>query len=377
MQVELAAVHLFVGDVQNALQIAEALPAGTRNTIGLPLLADIYLRQNRRDAVAALVPLMQKAARANPSLALQCAEMLRAAGFYRDGIGLLLSLGPAERNNVRVLLALTRLEIIAEDFVRARGHLAQATRLSPRSAEVLSLRAFVENSSGDADQALKLITEARRVAPASVAVLADFVALTLRIGKSALAFDAAKELFALEPDNLEFRYLLGVASLQSKNFGSALEALEPYVQANPNDFRGCLAFGIVLKAQSGQTDRARDQLTRCIELDPSNSEARYQLGLLYKSQGENNQAIRLLEEAVNRAPDHGFVRRDLGSLYMESGDDVRARTSLERAAVLVPKDADTHFQLVRLYNRIGENALAKQHQEIFQKLRGAWGKSTQ
>ena len=82
-------------------------------------------------------------------------------------------------------------------------------------------------------------------------------------------------------------------------------------------------------------------------------------------------------QTVERAPDNALALRDLGAVYLESGDDAKARTALEKAAALAPKDGDTHFQLVRLYNRIGETALAKKHQEIFQSIRGAWGKAAQ
>ena len=102
-----------------------------------------------------------------------------------------------------------------------------------------------------------------------------------------------------------------------------------------------------------------------------------ELGLSYKSQGENAQAIEMFEQAVMRAPNHPLASRELGALYLESGDDAKARTMLERAAQIAPRDADTHFQLARLYNRIGETALAKQHQEIFQKLRDERGKPAQ
>ena len=267
--------------------------------------------------------------------------------------------------------------MISEDPVRASEYLKQAARLDPRSAEVTSMQAYIESSKGNQEEALKMITRARDLAPRSPRVLADFVALTLRIGKPVLAYDAATFLTALAPDDWEYQYLLGVAALQSGNIETAQKTLERYVQLHVNDFRGCLALGMVFASQQGQTERAQAQLTRCNEIDPSNTEARYRLALSFKSQGENTRAIELLEEVVEREPNHAVGLRDLGALYLESGDDAKARAYLERAVALLPKDGDMHFQLARLYNRIGETALARQHQEIFQKLRGPWGKSAQ
>lgn len=375
-QMELSATYLLAGESQAALRIAEELPAGIRNSTGLPLLGEIYLRLNRRDAVKELVPLMKKVSAKSPPLAVSSAEVLRSAGLHREGIELLLALPPPARNNVRVLLLLSRLEIMSNDLVRARQHLAQAARLDANSADVLSMQAFVENSAGNPERALTLIIKARERAPRSPTVLADFIALTLRIGKPELAYEAAQTLITLQPEDPESQYLLGVAALQSRNFGPAREMLERYVLSHPSDFRGCLALGTIFRVQREKA-RARSELTRCNELDPANVEARMQLGLLYKSEGENKQAIDMLEETVARAPNHSLALRELGALYLESGNDAKARVMLERAAQLAPGDADTHFQLIRLYNRTGETALARQHQDIFQKLKGQQGRSAQ
>ena len=377
LRLELAAAYLLVGDPNTALGIAEALPQNVKNSVAVPLFGEIYLRLGRRDAIAELIPLMKKAALRNIPLAVKCAEILRGAGMIKEAIGILSRLPPSTRNNVQILLALGRLEMIAENPLKAAEYLKHAARLDPNSAEVLSLQAYIASTAGDQDEALKLITKARAAAPGSSRVLADFVALTLRIGKPVLAYDAAKSLTALVPDDWESKYLLGVAALQSGNLDPAQEALERYAQVHPDDFKGCLALGMVFAAQRGQTSRAQATLARCNEIDPSNTEARYRLALSFKSQGENKRAIGLLEEVIERAPDHAVALRDLGALHLESGDDAQARARLERAVVLLPKDGDTHFQLARLYNRIGETALAKQHQEMFQKLRGPWGKSAQ
>ncbi|MEQ1762110.1 MAG: tetratricopeptide repeat protein [Pyrinomonadaceae bacterium] len=376
LRLELAAAYLLIGDAERSLKNAEALPAGIRSMSALPLFGEIYLRLNRLEAIKSLVPSMRTAAAQNSSLAVQCADVLRGAGMFKDAIGLL-SAVPVTRRDGKVLINLSRLEVITGDLVRAKQHLQAASKLDPLSPELLSLQAYFESASGNNAAALKTITKAREVAPNSPAILADFVALTLRLGKPVLAFEAARTLTGIVPGDIEYQYLLGVASLQSGNLDPAEATLGSYVQVRPNDFRGCLALGMVFAAQNGRSAKAQEQLAKCNEMDPTNSEARYQLALSFKSQGENAKAISLLEQVIERAPDKAFAFRDLGALYLESGDDQKARNSLEKAATLAPKDGDTHFQLARLYNRIGEMALARKHQEIFQSIRGVWGKGAQ
>ena len=377
VRLELAAAMFLVGETRTALRIADTLPVDIRNTNGLPLFASIYLELGRRDELGRLIPLMTKAVMKNPVLAVPCAEVLQNAGLYKEGIALLRSLSPTAQNNAKVLVLLGRLEALVKDFASARAHLKKAAILEPRSADVLSAQAFLESSTGNITEALKLITKAREIAPSSSAVLVELVVLAMRSNQPQLAIDAAKALMAMEPQNPEFEYLFGAASLQGGDVRSAQEALERFVQKRPRDSRGCLALGLTLSAQRDQIENARKQLNHCIEFDPANFEARYQLGLSYKSEGENKQAVPLLEGVIEQVPNYASALRDLGALYLETGEDSKARVLLERAVTLGPQDADTHFQLIRLYNRIGENALAKQHLEIFRKLKGPWGKTAQ
>jgi Flp pilus assembly protein TadD len=62
------------------------------------------------------------------------------------------------------------------------------------------------------------------------------------------------------------------------------------------------------------------QFGRCLEIDASNFEAKYQLGLLSKAQGDTAAAIRLLEEVTASVPNDPLVLRDLGTLYLQVGD---------------------------------------------------------
>ena len=375
LQLELAAAMFLIGEAQSALRIAEGLPINVRNTNGLPLLAAIYLESGRRDELVGLIPFMKKASLTNPALAMQCADVLRNAGMYKQGIVLLRSLSAAAQTNAKVLVLLGRLEVLVQDFGRASEHLKRAAKLEPNSAEVLSAQAFLQSETGNTSEALKLLTKAREAAPSSTTVLADLVIAAIRAGKSQTAVDAAKTLIAMEPESPEFEYLFGAASLQSGDVDSAQKILEQYVQKRPRDSRGCLALGMTYAARRDKIESARKQLIHCVDMDPSNFEAQYQLGLSYQSQGENKEAIQMLEGVVKKAPNYSSALRDLGALYLESNEDSKARELLERAVSLSPQDADTHFQLIRLYNRIGETALAKEQIEIFQKLRGPWGKS--
>jgi tetratricopeptide (TPR) repeat protein len=365
---ELSAAFFSVGELQKASTIAERLPVKVKNTDALPLLAAIYLETNDRSKLNALIPLMKKAT-VNMELASQCAEILQNAGLYKDAADVLRAKLVSATANAAVLTQLGRLEVYTRDFAQAQQHLDRANKLQPNSAEILSTRALLETAQGNLPAAYNLLNEARKIAPNSLIVLADFVVLAIRSNQSQAAVEAARNLVELNAENAEYKYWLGAALLQNGSVNSAEGILADYVKLRPNDSRGCLALGLTFAAQRDKIEDARQQLNRCLEIDPKNYEAKYQLGLSYKAQGESPTAIRYFEETVQLAPNYAPVLRDLGALYLQAGAEAKAQTVLEKSVALNPNDADTHFQLSRYYNLAGKSELARQHLEMFQKIR--------
>jgi Flp pilus assembly protein TadD len=268
-----------------------------------------------------------------------------------------------------VLLSVARFELAARNFAEARRHINRALTLEPRSSEILFVLATLENAEGNSTAAVAALQKARALTPESPTILAQLVLTAIRAHQSGLAAEAARDLLTRKPDDSEALYLFGAASLQNGSLVSARDALERFVKQQPNDPRGCLALGITIAAQKESLQAARSQFERCLQIDATNIEAKYQLGLLSKSEGETANAIKLFEEVIARAPDHANALRDLGSLFLQSNEAAKARAVLERAVALNAQDAETHFLLSRVYSRVGENALASRHLELFQKLK--------
>ncbi|MGI9035809.1 MAG: tetratricopeptide repeat protein [Pyrinomonadaceae bacterium] len=367
-RLELAASLISIGETEKAAKIIETLPPNLKNGDALPLLAVINLEAGNRQKLLNLIPLMKKSA-ANSSLAIQNAEILQSGGFFTEAAELLRAALASAPKNPNLLARLGRLEVYERNFTQARQHLNRAAAVSPDSAEILSAQALLESSEGKLTTAFDLLSKAREIAPDSAAVLADFVVVAMRSGKARAAVEAAKLLAGERPGDAEPQYLLGAAQLQNNNIAGAQQSLESFTRQRPLDSRGCLALGLTLAAQLDKIEIARRQLNHCLEIDPANFEAKYQLGLSYKAQGDAAPAIRLLEEVVRQKPDYAPALRDLGALYLQTNDEEKARVVLEKSVALAPDDAETHFQLSRLYNLLGNSQLAKQHLEMFQKIK--------
>ncbi len=374
LRLNLAATFLQIGEPQKALETAEKLAPKTKNAAALPVRAASYAALKNESKLRELSPLMKRAAAVNPSLASQCAAVLESVGLISEAADLLRSALTNSPNNFDVLIGLARFEIAARDKIAAQKHLTQAARLQPRSARLFLVQGLYEEAQGDSKKAFELLSQARTLAPASPEVLSQFVITAMRANQTRPAIEAARILIESKPNEPEYLYLLGAASLQGGNIAQAQATLQHLLELRPTDSRGCLALGLTLAAQADQIENARKQLVRCIEIDAGNTEAKYQLGLSYKAQGETAKAIEYLEETVKTAPNFADALRDLGGSYLQSGAEDKARIVLEKAVALAPEDADTHFQLSRLYNLTGETALAKKHLEKFQTLKNAASK---
>lgn len=370
LRLNLAATFLQIGEPNKALEVADKLPLKLRNADALPVIAASYSESKNERKLLELLPLMKRAA-ANPSLALQCAEVLENAGMNREAADLLRSALVTASNNFDVLIALAKFEIGEQDKNSAQKHLSQAAKLQPRSPTLFLVQALFEEAQGNSKNALELLKQARTLAPNSPEILSQFVITAMRANQSRAAVETARILAEAKPNEPEYLYLLGAASLHNNNIAQAQSNLQRLMELRPAHSRGCLALGLTLAAQTNQIENARKQLARCIEIDAGNVEAKYQLGLSYKAQGETAKAVEYFEETIKSAPNYAHALRDLGAVYLQSGAEQKARVVLEKAVALAPEDADTHFQLSRLYNLIGETALAKKHLEMFQKLRNS------
>jgi len=371
----LAQMYVLVGDCPKALEIAEKLPLKVRNSEALPLRATCYLGSGDKKNFDTLMLLAKSLAAQNPNVGVQLAEVLSKAARYQEAADFLLPIVAVSPQNPGALLLLAKSEIFLKDFAKARIHLEQAEKIEPASAQMFFAKAVLESEQGNYTGSLGLLERSLSENPNNTEALLQFVITAMRANQAGKAVRAAEKLITLKPDDLEFLYFYGAASLQNNDLQNAENALGKFLAARPNDARACLAMGLTFAAQPERLTEARGQLGKCLEINPNHFEAAYQLGLSYKGQGDSAKAIEYLELAVKLSPDYALALRDLGAVYLQTGGELKARRVLEKAVTLNPNDADTHFQLSRLYNLIGEPELAKKHLMIFQDLSKAKNES--
>jgi tetratricopeptide (TPR) repeat protein len=138
--------------------------------------------------------------------------------------------------------------------------------------------------------------------------------------KSTATFVEAAELgekLKLISDDQKVASILGRAYLGARQFDRAVAPLEKLARANPDNAQAWLYYGIAL-SRSGQLRKAMEALEITIQLAPDSVPALSELGYVYETDKQYQQALRIYEKAFAATNDPAIK---------ESIERVRARTS--------------------------------------------------
>src|SRR5437867_1923718 len=86
----------------------------------------------------------------------------------------------------------------------------------------------------------------------------------------------------------------------------------------------------------------RETLIKMLEQDPSDSFAKYALGLEYSSAGEHEKAIELFEELISSDPNYLAAYYQLGKSYESGGSIESAKKIFEKGLYVASSQNDYH-----------------------------------
>ena len=124
----------------------------------------------------------------------------------------------------------------------------------------------------------------------------------------------------------------GMILEQQGDYDGAQAALLKSVAANAGDFDAQLYLGAVAYFQRNMED-ARVHLTKALELRPDSAQARYELALVARADGQPEVAVRYLETLVRHSPDWLQPHVELAALYYRlhrPEDGARERRIVDR-----------------------------------------------
>jgi tetratricopeptide (TPR) repeat protein len=149
-------------------------------------------------------------------------------------------------------------------------------------------------------------------------------------------------------------YFTGVVSNQRARaaFKQNLEA----ATINPRDSSAHYNLGLIHQNR-GELDQARERFQRAIDIDPDELDAHYQLGRIARAQNRLAEAIGHFEQVVLRDQFHALneIWREIGATYVAAGQYQDGRDALEKFLDRRTNDPEGLYLIGRAYAGLGDN----------------------
>jgi len=149
-------------------------------------------------------------------------------------------------------------------------------------------------------------------------------------------------------------YFTGIVSTQRARaaFKQNLEA----ATINPRDSSAHYNLGLIHQ-QRGELDQARERFQRAIDIDAEELDAHYQLGRIARAQNRPAEAIGHFEEVVQRDQSHSLheIWREIGATYIAAGQYSDARDALERFLDRRENDPQGLYLMGRAHAGLGDS----------------------
>lgn len=122
-----------------------------------------------------------------------------------------------------------------------------------------------------------------------------------KLGNTAGAEKAERAYSELLTGAVKDYYSSGVRAYSDKNYGLAIVELTKAVLENPSDLQACVHLGYAY-LDAGKMDEAVGAFDKALSLDSENPDAHYGIGLIYKSRGDSQAAIKHFRAYLKKEP---------------------------------------------------------------------------
>ena len=341
--------HLSVAAQQGpaALKYLDRLPQEDQASPPVAILRASALKLSGQDEAAEnLLAQVEKNAGNDPRVSFSIGMAFVDWQRYADAENAFTRALDAAPTNFDILYNLALAAQHAGHFTRALEVYGVALRQRPNDPDCVFNLAAIYTQTGHADEAIVPLMEAHNAAPERADILFALAQASQEIGFYADAATALDQYLKLKPNDDIARRERGFCLIRSAKLDQGLEDLRWYTQKHPKDARGFYELAIAETVR--ESDKALEDLTRALALDPKFNAARYARGVLYYRLGKTQESIADLELVLKTEPDDVDSLDALGQDYMRLDQYTEAAEVLERAFKLAPKDPKilTHYSRV-------------------------------
>jgi tetratricopeptide (TPR) repeat protein len=209
---------------------------------------------------------------------------------------------------------------------------------------------------GDVEGAVAALRRAAEHDPASAEIFAELAALQARQNQAKEAIAAAERAIALDPDNSQAHWVLGIVNSAfaraarenegtegSEAAGQAITHLEKALLGRPWDVGGTLTLGR-LYLETGEHDKAIALLTKLLDREAAVSEAALLLAQAHEQAGNPKRAMGALDSVAPGDPQYFGAQVAKAELLERRGDWAGAAAAYGRALAHNPGATDVRLR---------------------------------
>ncbi len=161
------------------------------------------------------------------------------------------------------------------------------------------------------------------------------------LGQEGVAYELFKKALSLGPEDPTVLATIG-NGIAAFDDPEAVDALKNAALMGPDLSLTRLLYGAYL-SREGFHEWAIEQLIAAREIDSSDPQIAYEMGVAYALSGDIDRATDVMAEAVTLDPDDGWTRVVFGLLLLEDGRAEEASGELSEGAHRLPEDIEAQM----------------------------------
>jgi putative PEP-CTERM system TPR-repeat lipoprotein len=257
------------------------------------------------------------------------------------------------RNHIPARKLLATIYLSESNFAEVERLLRPVIAAKEDDVVALNLLANALMRLGNTDEAIELLTKVAALQPDSPVAQMRLGAGLLKIGEQASGVEHIEAAVQLDPKYQQADVLLVLNHLQHERYEQALQASEAYRQRNPDSPAPHNLFARVYILM-GEVDKARDSLSKALEIAPADPSANHALAVLARKDEDFEAARAYYQNVLNEQKDHLQTLIYLASLDAQEKKDGEMVKHLQQAIDAYPRAIQPRLMLAEHYLNKGD-----------------------
>jgi len=328
----------------------------TGNPEVLPAVLESYLASHDDSLPARLLGQLQEAAKPDPQLAFTAGSLFARYGRHREAVVCFEKTVAANSAGANVYIALGEAYDKLGLAEKAYASLAKAIEMAPRSEDAYLALAGFSTAHQNNEYALKVLDAGLENVPDSPKLLHQRgVALAL-LGNQEEAEKSLRRASSLDPKWADPLLALGVSLLERGRYDEAADSFRQAARTAPEDFRAeyLLATALRRTGDPARRDEVISSLRKAVSLKPSDARPRALLGQSYLEAGRLTEAAAELEQSIRIDPENTTALYQLGLLHRDLGNRDESRRYFKRFEEVKAKQKASEGDLIQILRVVTE-----------------------